>query len=278
MGTKRSSRLRALMRLLPWVLLPAGLAGLLVLGAREKAPAHRAYEPVPVRTSRGTFPLRVYAPAKPGPGLPVLLISGEGGWRQFDERLAAYLGEDGFWVGGLDTRRYFWKPQDDRQVAAADFRAYAAALSVAARRPADSQVIVVGYSFGADVAPWIAGAGGWGGRVRGMILLGPDQIGSLESRVTEIIGIPSKQHVFRVADALRSSAGIPVAFVHGGHDSKSAAPDLLSGAPEPKKLLLVPGAEHHFIGHEPDLKTALSDALAWILATPAAAPPVESRR
>ncbi len=173
---------------------------------------------VTVATSRGEFVLRVHAPgpsteagaagAEPRPA--ILMVSGEGGWRAFDELLAGILQERGFWVGGVDAMKYFWSPQDDRRALSADMRAFAEALLKEAGRPAGAPIILAGYSFGADLAPWIAGEGSWKGRVRGIVMVGPDETGSLEFRVLEVLGLSDPtEHSFPVAAALRDCAGIP---------------------------------------------------------------------
>lgn len=246
----------------PWILL--------VLAAT--APAARAAgsapppETVQVETSRGTFPLVVYAPAAPAPARPlVVVLSGEGGWRAFDHKLATWLSEAGFWTGGFDAMKYFWRAQDDRAALAADIRAHAAALARAAGLPADARVVLVGFSFGADLAPWVAGGGGWDGRVAGLVMLGPDATGSLEFRVSEMLGFAPTEHVFDVAGALKSVPTVPALFLHGGDDRSSAAPALAAAVSGPKEIVVVPGADHHFSGREDLLRRALLDGIARML-------------
>jgi len=212
-------RLTAIARVAPSLALLLAALPLLVSAARAEAP-EPTYRKVP--TSRGEFDLVVYAPhesgklqapesgkprtpesAGPQPSRPVvLLVSGEGGWKSFDILLSGYLTDDGFWVGGVDAKAYFSEPQDDRGLLAGDMRGYALALNAAAGRPPDAPLILVGYSFGADLAPWIAGAPGWGGRIHGQLLIGPDKTGSLQYRITEMLGITYKDHSFSVAAAL----------------------------------------------------------------------------
>lgn len=231
---------------------------------------------VSVATSRGAFDMVVFAPkdsasadrAKP----LVFLASGEGGWRKFDDLIAGCLSDAGYWVGGLDVMGYFWKAQDDREALASDARAYASALAKAAGRPEGTPIVLAGFSFGADLSPWIAGAGGWGKRVAGLLMIGPDETGSLEFRVSEILGFSAKDHIFKVSDALATAAGVPVLFIHGEKDHDSAAPALHAGASEPKKILIVPDAGHHFSGKEDLFRSALVEGMAWIALQHPAAP------
>jgi len=229
-----------------------------------------------VRTSRGQHDLLLYAPSPRTTGSAagekplVLLLSGEGGWRTFDRLLADWLAEAGYFVGGVSALDYFWEPQDDRALLAADFRAYAAALAAAAGRPAGAPLVFAGFSFGADLAPWIAGAGGWDGRVRGLLMIGPDRTGSLSFRFSEILGFDPKDHVFSVAEALRSASGLPVAFIHGEEDTDSYAPELAKQQGASGRIITIPKAGHHFSGHERELRDALLQGLGWIEAGGAA--------
>ena len=125
--------------------------------------------------------------------------------------------------------------------------------------------MLAGFSFGADLAPWIAGAKGRSVRIAALVMIGPDPQGSLEVRVSELLGFSPKAHTFSTASALADLGSIPVLFVHGGKDDDSAAPALSAGFTGPKALAVVPGATHHFAGHEAELERAVIDGLRQIL-------------
>ena len=216
-------------------------------------------------TSRGDFSLHVYRPASDKGRPLLLLLSGEGGWRDFDQRLAGYLQEEGFWVGGIDCLKYFWKAQDDRRALAEDVRSYAEALERAAGRAKNSPILLAGFSFGADLAPWVAGGEGWGSRVAGLLMLGPDDVGSLEFRLLEIMGFEQHDHIFKVSDALASIGRIPVVFIYGGADDTTSAVSLARTAPCPNKLVRVPKGDHHFNGKEAELRRSLREGVEWLL-------------
>lgn len=222
-----------------------------------------------VATSRGDQTMTVYPPqsvaGRAHPRPIVLVLSGEGGWRAFDHQLATWLAGEGYWVGGVDCMKYFWKPQDDRRAAAADVMRFADALAVRSGAGADARVVLAGFSFGADLAPWIAGAPGRAGRIAAMLMIGPDTRGSSEARITEILGFAAKDHTFDTAAALADAGTVPALFIHGGKDDTSAAQELAAGYRGPKVLTVVPGATHHFAGHEDELRRAVIDGLAGLL-------------
>lgn len=78
-----------------------------------------------------------------------VLYSGDGGWRDLDKQVATILQADGLPVVGVDVLRYFWSRRTPEQAA------HDLARIIAAYRQkwqAD-KVVLIGYSFGADVLP-----------------------------------------------------------------------------------------------------------------------------
>ncbi len=234
-------------------------------GDTPAPPAAPAPVNVTVRTGRGEFDLLVYGPPVARQAkADILLLSGEGGWARFVDWVAVTLAAEGYRVGGVDARKYLARPQDDPRALAADLRKFGDALAGSSAPAGDGPLILAGFSFGADLLPRAA-ADRWGGRVHGLLMIAPDEVGSLQYRLLEMIGVQYKDHTFSVADALRGAAGIPVLFVHGEGDSSSAAPRLAEVAGEPKRLSVVPGADHHFSGQERALRDALRGGLEWLL-------------
>lgn len=218
-----------------------------------------------VVTSRGDQPLAIYAAVAPADRPLVLFLSGEGGWRSFDEEVAGRLAARGYTVGGIDCLRYFHTAQDDRALLAKDVRKFADALIASVKAPASARVVLAGYSFGADLAPWIAGVPDRDPRIAALMLIGPDKKGSLQARISEILGLAPSDHVFDTAAALAEATTLPVLFVHGEDDGESDAPELHRGfAGTKKRLLVVPGS-HHFSGHLDALEAALADGLSTLL-------------
>ena len=79
-----------------------------------------------------------------------VIYSGDGGWRDIDKQIAGRLQADGIPVVGIDSLRYFWSEKTPEQTAA-DLATVLAHYREAWSRP---DVVLVGYSFGADILPF----------------------------------------------------------------------------------------------------------------------------
>ncbi|MGF9693416.1 AcvB/VirJ family lysyl-phosphatidylglycerol hydrolase [Rhizobium sp. 0TCS1.26] len=78
-----------------------------------------------------------------------IVYSGDGGWRDIDSEVAAALQADGVPVVGVDALRYFWSRKTPDETAAdlsRIIRTYRKQWNV-------SHVVLIGYSFGADILP-----------------------------------------------------------------------------------------------------------------------------
>ena len=79
----------------------------------------------------------------------VVLYSGDGGWAGFDKDIARELNERGIPVVGLSTLSYYWKAKSP-EVSTKDLDRI---LETFKRKYGKQKVLLIGYSFGADVLP-----------------------------------------------------------------------------------------------------------------------------
>jgi type IV secretory pathway VirJ component len=80
-----------------------------------------------------------------------IMLSGDGGWARLDRQVAAELNAQGIAVVGWDSLRYFWHARTPEEAARdldRTIRYYAQAWH-------ESRVLLVGYSQGADVLPFM---------------------------------------------------------------------------------------------------------------------------
>jgi type IV secretory pathway VirJ component len=80
-----------------------------------------------------------------------VLLSGDGGWAGIDKELSARLARDGLPIVGIDSLRYFWRARTPES-AAADVHRVIQHYRAAWKR---QRVVLIGYSQGADVLPFI---------------------------------------------------------------------------------------------------------------------------
>lgn len=95
------------------------------------------------------LPLDILDVAAPTHDTMAVVYSGDGGWRDLDREVAGYLQQQGVPVVGIDSLRYFWSEKTPRQTAddlAKIVRTYGKRWKV-------RHILLVGYSFGADVLP-----------------------------------------------------------------------------------------------------------------------------
>lgn len=87
--------------------------------------------------------------AKPAMNTMAVIYSGDGGWRDLDSEVGGYLQSQGVPTIGLDSLRYFWSertPQGTADDLAKIIEHYRRQWGV-------QNVVLIGYSFGADVIP-----------------------------------------------------------------------------------------------------------------------------
>jgi type IV secretory pathway VirJ component len=80
-----------------------------------------------------------------------ILLSGDGGWADFDQKLAQVFAAHGVPVVGWSTLKYFWSAKTPAQ-ASADLSRVIAYYSKAWGK---SKVALIGFSFGADTLPFM---------------------------------------------------------------------------------------------------------------------------
>src|SRR5262245_46100305 len=97
------------------------------------------------------LPVVRMAPRAPATGTVVILLTGDGGWSRVDRTIAARLVADGDAVVGLNSLRYFLHHRSRARVAG-DLTELARADCTEYRC---QRIVLMGYSMGADVLPFV---------------------------------------------------------------------------------------------------------------------------
>jgi type IV secretory pathway VirJ component len=179
-----------------------------------------------------------------------VLLSGDGGWAGIDRDVGGALAAAGMPVVGWNSLQYYWKARTP-EVAAAD-------LARILRHYFDvwheERAVLIGYSFGADVLPFLVTRlpADLRSRVALVTLLGPSREATFEFHVSEWLhanagkGSPTLPEVVKLR-------GTPMLCVYGEKEGESLCRDLPAGL---ARLLPTEG-KHHFGGDYAKLASAV---------------------
>jgi type IV secretory pathway VirJ component len=148
-----------------------------------------------------------------------VVLSGDGGWAAGDRAMAAELVRQGFGVVGLDVPSYL-RSRKTPDVAGADLarllRHYAVAWHV-------RRVLLVGYSHGANILPFMASRlpADLRSRIDLIALLGLEPSASFEFHLEDVVADVVRGDAVPVLPELEKLAGMPILCVMGEGDRHS---------------------------------------------------------
>lgn len=228
---------------------PGTFAGAISLGFCPKLSVKRRFCSGSERASLSTLstpapavrdlPL-VELPAAGGSRTLAVVVSGDGGWASLDRQIGETLSQEGVSVVGINSLKYFWRARTP-DGAAADLtrvlRHYMPAWGA-------SRILLVGYSRGSDVLPFMVSRlpADLRDKVRLVALLGLSHRAGFELYLTDFLG-GSERGVPTVPE-IRKLRGMHILCVYGSGETDSACRDL---SPDLAKGMSLPGG-HHFGG------------------------------
>jgi len=184
-------------------------------------------------TAQSTMPLKEWTTKSDS--LMVFYISGDGGMNSFSTSLCNSINQSGHNLTALDAKSYFWRKKTPEK-SAADVAAYIQS------QPSSRQIVLIGYSFGADVLPFIVNRlpDAVLRRVRSVIMLSPSNSTDFEIKISGMLGFGGKGDWDVAAEIgrLRSQKNVIIA----GSDEKS---DYANKKNRNYSFQTLPGG-HHF--------------------------------
>jgi type IV secretory pathway VirJ component len=185
-----------------------------------------------------TLELPAHAPA--AGATFAIFITGDGGWAALDREVSARLARADVPVVGWNARAYFWTRRTPEE-AAADLGRIVRRFRVEWKR---ERVIVVGYSRGADVLPFLVSrlAPEERATLQLVTLLGPGRTIDFEFHISDFLKDPDPRTALPVPPEIAKLRGLPLLIIHGEKDADSSAAEI---APDVGRFAQVPG-DHHF--------------------------------
>lgn len=205
------------------------------------------------------LPLIELPVAQPSGDWLAVILSGDGGWAAIDRELGETFQHEGIPVVGFDMLRYLWKARSPEETA----NAVASAIERYTQRWQRRRVLLVGYSLGGDVLPFVVNR------------LPPQ---TRQKLALSAVLAPSKYVEFEFHpwdwisddDDARNPRALPLdpelaavrsrlLCVYGSDEKADSACPPLAGRNAQVEILALPGA-HHFDGDYTALAKRLLDA------------------
>jgi type IV secretory pathway VirJ component len=216
------------------------------------APPPPQAEAVP--TPVADLPLVELVPEKWQKDFLVVVVSGDGGWAAIDRSIGNALANSGAGVVGFNSLKYFWKKRTPEE-AGRDLQRLLDHYQAAWDK---KQVVLVGYSLGADVLPFMINGLRPASRagVRLVALLGPSREVDFEFHLSDWLGNFSHGSSMPVRPEVEKLRGLPLLCFFGEDESDSLCHDL-----GPSLARCIPlGGGHHFGGDYQGITAVILDA------------------
>ena len=143
--------------------------------------------------------------------LPLILyISGDGGWNKFSSSFMDTMNKKGYPVVGLNAKEYFWH-RKDATVTAKDVAYLISACMTTMKL---KKVVMIGYSMGADVMPFVVTRckKEIHDKLKYVVLMSPSATTDFEVHVADILGIGNASGQSVAAEINKISQPILIVF------------------------------------------------------------------
>ncbi|MCZ2083420.1 MAG: hypothetical protein LC112_04030 [Flavobacteriales bacterium] len=140
----------------------------------------------------------------------IFYISGDGGFNTFSKTFSQELHQYGYDVFTLNTKKYFWKKKTPFQ-ASQDTENY---LKQVTKNRKNKKIIIIGYSYGADVAPFIYNRfdADFQKNIQDLIIIGPSKVNDFEIHVEEYI-MGEQEYGYSVVHEINQIKNVPFTLV-----------------------------------------------------------------
>lgn len=198
---------------------------------------------------------------KPTRDTMAVIYSGDGGWRDIDKQVGDVLQQQGVPVVGIDSLRYFWSERDP-QATADDL---AKVMDYYRKRWNVRNVLLIGYSFGADILPRTFNLlpPAERARVRQVTLMALSHRVDYKISVLGWLGASGQGDAGDPIDDIKRIDPSLVQCIHGTEEEDDGCPDLKGTGVD---VVAIEGG-HHFDEDYPALTRRVLDALDRRLAS-----------
>ncbi|WP_316842011.1 AcvB/VirJ family lysyl-phosphatidylglycerol hydrolase [Pedobacter gandavensis] len=185
------------------------------------------------------LPVILYPSEVPASRKLIFVLSGDGGWLDFEDQLAQQFSKKGFQTVGFNTRNYFWvqrTPEELSQHLLLLLRTYR-------RMYHANEIYLCGYSFGADIIPFAYNRLPYlaKNRIKGIQLCSPFASSDFKVRTLDLLNIAADDKPYKVIPELKKIS-IPILCYYGEDENPKALKDI---SLKNFQLILLPGSHSY---------------------------------
>ncbi len=183
-----------------------------------------------------------------------VFVSGDGGWKDFDQNICNGVASRGIPVAGLNALKYFWTARTPESASQDLNRVLQQYESQWSRQ----DVVLIGYSFGAEVMPFLFNRlpDDQKKRVKAIVLLSPGEKADFEFHISSWLN-QSSDKARPVAPELEKMYSYRLLFLFGSDENTAWLKPMIKGNFQIKTL----EGGHHYGGNT----AAISDAITGFL-------------
>jgi len=172
--------------------------------------------------------------------LIALFFSGDGGWYSFEQSIADRLAEEGISTIGIDIKKYLWNRKSPETVSS-DISLLLKSFSKEWGR---SKIIILGYSQGAEIIPFIFNRLPEKQKfaTSSLVMLSPGETTDFEIHVTNMMGLGNRENTFDVIAEISKISNTRQICIFGDNENPKVR-DALQGSKV--ESVTVPG-DHHY--------------------------------
>ena len=192
----------------------------------------------------------------------MIFFSGDGGWLDFEDQLSAGFAAEGFETIGFNSRTYFWESKTPQQTAD-DVMLLISKYSAIYKT---NRIYLCGYSFGADIVPFIYNrlVPSMKNKVVALELLSPFATSDFMVHTSDLLNLAGDNNPYKVQPEIEAIK-IPVFCFYGENEN-----------PKPMEMLqkrnftltILPGDHHYAPGAQASVLSAVQGLRRSILFRP----------
>ena len=170
------------------------------------------------------LPLVEVGASGPHRNILAIHVTGDGGWGVTDRGIAQSLSDHGISVIGINSLKYFWRertPDESGRDLQRVLRHYLTAWK-------KDKIVLIGYSMGADVLPFMINrlSDDLRARIELVALIGPSEKIDFKFHLTNWIGGSQSKSAYPTVPKIEKLRGLKILCFYGQEDEEAVCPDL----------------------------------------------------